>query len=281
MQFDFHNLPEGKRYEDRYGGWIKFFERIATTPSDRHIVVTNMPWSWVPLLRYLRCTIHNPVEKFEHCHIVRKACDGVELDRTMLEVLCCFRPETVDCLWKIDMQWQVPAGRTEYFMPREEFIVTNNGSYHREEVMLFLRSLNLYEPKKRKVVLVPCAADKPYPAPLHKAILDMMPADFYMANVTGVLGIVPQDLWHTMPYYDSGIPNQWRLFQIASNYFKRIEHEHVVVYCDFYAHVLLRAFESINLKCKTTFVLPPVEYNDYVNLLDPARLERLRTALYS
>lgn len=278
-----------KRYEDRYGQWLYFFKEIAETSVDCLVVAHDIPWSWVPLLIYLRCEIVTPILRFDHCHIVMRALRATQsvgtgivstppLDRTAVEVLCGFRPETVDALYKIDMQWRVPPGRTRVkFSEQTEFIVTNNGSFFREEVIGFIQELKAYTPSKRKVVLVPCAADKPYPAPLHQAILDILPDDYYLAIATGVLGIVPEDMWGRMPHYDSGIPNQWRLFKQTKEYFGRTEHTRIIVYCDFYSEAIDAAlqatfggFQSVD------FIFPPYEYDDYEDLLSSNNLSRLK-----
>lgn len=279
--------PTGKRYEDRYGQYLDFFKRIAESPL--RIRVINAPWTWVPLLKFLNCEIRAPIRKWKSCELVRRMLylghhsvatgeiNTYEIDRLTVETLCGFRPELVDALYKIDMQWTMHVGRTISYASDKEFLVTNNGSFHRHEVRAYLNLLKTYEPTKKKVVLVPCAADKPYPANLHKLILDIMPSDYYMAIATGVLGIVPQDLWHVMPWYDSGIPNQWRLFEIAGGYFKRHMHDRIVVYCDFYAHVLQHVFQWNNTR-EFRFVLPPKKYDDYVDLQSEENLAKLKQA---
>lgn len=282
--------PTGHRYEDRYSQYLDFFKDVAETPADHTIDVSNVSWCWVPLLIYLNCRILNPIHKYQYCNYVKKALwlsksaltrevTTSLLDRTAIEVLCGFRPECVDALYKIDTQWNVQEGRT-LKNTAEEFIVTNNGSFHRREVLDFMKKLDTYQPTKRKVLIVPCAADKPYPAPLHKACLEILPDDYYMAIATGVLGIVPQDMWANMPMYDSGIPNQWRLYERTKNYFYQHNHNHIVIYCDFYAHVLLEAFRTSNKTLRNIdFVLPPVKYDDYANLLSAENLSRLKKAL--
>ena len=279
VHIDLSVLPSDHWYEDRYRGYIEIFHRIAHTPADEEVVITNPPASWIPLLKHLNCRCVGARTVFEHCPHVNRAMGNARLDRTMLEVLCNFRPETADCLWKCDMQWQVPEGRVRKYDDQKEFIVTTNGAYHRPEVLEFLKRLKDYVPTKRNVLLVPCAADKPYPSALHKACLEMLPDDFYLMNATGVLGLVPQDLWDIMPWYDSGIPNQWRLFEIARTYFAQHQHDRVVVYCDFYASTLAQAFKVINQEAHVTYILPPIQYDDYVNLLDPDLLSTLKASL--
>lgn len=290
MELDLAQLPQGQTYEDRYQGYLKVFEAIAKVSQHEEVRVYNYPWCWFPLLYHLNCKLDGapwfgtPHIVFEHCNLVQgvvKAAivphtyDSYKLDRTAIEVLCSFRPETADALWKCDMQWK-PL-RVRKYEPKKEFIVTTNGAYHRPEVLDFIRNhLELYIPVKRKVLLVPCAADKPYPSPLHKACLEIMPDDFYLCNATGVLGLVPQALWKHMPWYDSGIPNQWRLYQVAKKYFDKFRHEQIVVYGDFYNYTLFEALRSIGQLEKTRFVLPPIKYDDYENLLSKENLDKLR-----
>jgi len=278
MHIDLTEMPSGQRYEDRYRGYIEIFERIATTPRGESITINGAPWSWYPLLYHLNCEITESRLVFQHCPIVRDAVTLVNhLDRTAVEVLCCFRPETVDCLWKVDVQWQ--TDRVRRYNAFIEFIVTNNGSYHRREVLDYLTTLENYKPTKRNVLLVPCAADKPYPSPLHKECLKLLPSDYYMMNATGVVGLVPQDLWSDMPWYDSGIPNEWRLYRTVHDYFSKHPHDKIVVYCDYYGETIEAALKSIGQREKARFILPIRFYYDYEDLLEPNLLEALRRTL--
>jgi hypothetical protein len=280
----------GSRYEDRYGAYIKIFERIATAPANFKVTVINAPYSWVPLLYHLNCHIASYQVLFEYDARVKGALAGgsdwsepVVLDRSEVEILCSFRPETADALWKIDMQWSCPRGRVRQYEPMggpamRPFMVTTNGAFHRPEVLWFGRRLQEYVPSKRKVVLVPCAADKPYPAPMHQAVLDIMPADYYMMNVTGVLGLVPQDLWKVMPHYDSGIPNRWRVQESIAGYFSNFEHDHIVIYSDFYGEAIaLGLMRTPNFADrKATFVIKPKFRPDYLDLMNEKYLSVLK-----
>lgn len=285
-------LPSGRSYEDCYQGYMRVFQRIALSKEER-VVVIAPPWSWVPLLLHLWCTVVSPRHVFQHCPVVAGALanslegfDGgviepnavKNFDRTLVEVLVSFRPECADALWKCDMQWSCRA-RVRDYAKVDEFIVTTNGAFYRPEVLQFLSALRQYVPTKRKVLLVPCAADKPYPAPLHEACLRLLPDDFYLMNVTGVLGLVPQDLWRQMPHYDSGIPNQWRVFRRVARYFRQFPHDRVVVYCDFYNLAIKAGFDVIYKSDLPEFIFPARFYHDYLDLLNPERLDQLAEAL--
>lgn len=285
---------QGKRYEDTYGEYMKLFELVAQCPKNVQITIRRAPWSWVPLLLYMDCRVEDAVQFFDNCPAAKGALVSRYPDhlfsRTFLEVVCGFRPETVDALWKLDMQWPTERRPNENL---KQFIVTNNGSFHRPEVLEFRQKLQDYRPDKRDVVLVPCAADKPYPSPMHEAVLKRLPSSFYLCNATGVLGLVPQDLWSEMPYYDSGIPNEWRLMETVMDYFTRNTHRNIVVYCDFYSKAIQRglALALIELGIKTNndkaelftgqviFINECRFYFDYIDLLHPDRLKKLEDAL--
>ena len=159
---------------------------------------------------------------------------------------------------------------------QREFIITANSSFWRQEVTHYIQNdLAAYTPTKTKLVLVPCAADKDYPSPLHKAVMERMPEDYYIANATGVLGIVPQDLWPVMPHYDSGIPNEWRLLHVFLSYFSQHPHTEIVVYADFYNIAMHCAFRMLGMLDRVTFVHPVVFYSDYLDLLAPENLAKL------
>ena len=270
---DLTKMPEGGRYEDRYGHYLSIFQRVAE--SSVELVVKNAPFSWIPLLTYLGAKCNGGQSYFKHCGLVSRIM--FPCDRLALEATTVYRPECVDALWKADMQWDVR--NMNDFSPEQEFIVSNNGSFHRREVRDYFDRLEAYTPTKKKVVLVPCAADKPYPAKMHQAVLDMLPDDYYLANLTGVLGIVPQDLWEGMPYYDSGIPNEWRLAHILKGYFLRHEHERIVIYADYYNLAADQAITNAGMGDKTTFVNEVKFYYDYLDLLDNQRLSKLKEAL--
>jgi hypothetical protein len=272
-------LPSGRRYEDQYGEWLKVFQTVAEATSP--VTCVNPPWSWVPLLVDLGAAVHFPRDNWPCDTLVGNMLDhdpdrALYSDRTTLEVICGFRPETTDALWKADMQWSCSRRITR--PDEKQFIVTNNGSFHRPEVLEFIGKVSKYKPTKRKVVLVPCAADKPYPSEMHKVVLDLLPPDYYLAIATGVLGIVPFDLWNEMPWYDSGLPNEWRLMNVAKDYFFRNEHDHIVVYADYYNLALAVAFQLLGQE-RVEFINEVKFYEDYLDLLDPARLSRLKAAL--
>jgi hypothetical protein len=295
MNIDLSVLPSGKRYEDRYGAYMAIFQQVAEC-NDPVVTVTNPPASWIPLLRYLNVEVIGFSIPFQHDGLARDAIRSREkfLDRTAVEVLCGFRPETTDALWKVDMQWTVAQNRQGHLENKKEFIVTNNGSFHRPEVLEFKDHLWNYIPEKKKVVLVPCAADKPYPSRMHKAVLDRMPKDYYLANATGVLGLVPQDLWPVMPHYDSGLPYEWRLMQTVERYFTVHRHEKIVAYVDYYSEAIYRGL--FNAGCldgqlqirtradrglpaeRVVFVNPIMFYFDYLPLHEEKYLKKLEEA---
>lgn len=278
MVIDLSVLPLGKRYEDTYGAYINIFESIAYTSGSVKIIVRGAPYCWVPLLMHLNCSITEPRQVFEHCALVKAAAlESPALDRTAVEVLSSFRPETIDALWKLDRQWSPCEGRVRQYPFKESFIVTGNAAFDRPEVREYERHLLNYVPTKRSVVLVPCAADKPYPSPMHKAVLDLMPKDYYLMNVTGVLGLVPQALWSLMPHYDSGIPNRWRVLREVERYFIAHKHDHIIVYSDFYGEAIAAGLQLAGEMESVSFVIPPVFRADYMDLMDARLLGTLKS----
>lgn len=277
MELNLSVLPEGRRYEDRYGKYIDIFKQVLDKiEAGEHVTVYDAPASWVPLLRYIGAWVDSWRIHFDADELVTQLLSqSVGFTRTEVEVLCGFRPECVDALWKVDAQWKSSHIKSE---ERTEFIVTCNGSFWRPEVRAYLDRLKAYVPTKRKVVLVPCAADKPYPSEMHSAVLARLPHDYYLMNVTGVLGLVPSDLWPVMPHYDSGIPNEWRVQNMVEAYFGQFEHESIVVYCDFY-NLAIAAGLARSHRRGFVFVNEVKFYFDYVDLLDPKRLRRLEDCI--
>jgi hypothetical protein len=95
-----------------------------------------------------------------------------------------------------------------------------------------------------------------------------------------------------MPHYDSGIPNQWNLMKAVTKYFSKHEYKQIIVYCDFYNEAIARGlntcewqadrgdwrFSLVQPYTRKVFINGPED--NYVNLMEPARLERLREAVY-
>ncbi len=273
MLIDLTEMPSGARYEDTYGAYLEIFKQIAESPAEEEITIINPPRCWAPLLSYLDCRCRGYQIYFPH----DSEFDPYQafFDRTSVEVLCGFRPELIDALWKVDREWNTT--HVCQFPYEKEFIVTNNGSFDRQEIQEYEKQLDLYVPVKRKVCLVPCAADKPYPALLHQEVLKRMPDDYYLCVATGVLGLVPQDLWDIAPHYDSGCPNLYRVLTTVRDYFTRVRHNHVVVYCDFYSEAIDIGYRE-SLGRDITHINTDFPYTNYINLLDPILLDKLSRA---
>jgi predicted RNA-binding protein len=280
-------LNQQQTYEDEYGQYLAIFREVASLPPDIPVVVSGAPFTWVPLLRYLRCQCVSPQVWFPHCWTMRDvAFEFDPSDRTMVEAFSCLRPELVDALWKCDMQWM---SQRPLYNKSGPFVITNNGSFHRREVTTFLQRIEFELTKKRtekelaidKVVLLPCAADKPFPAPMHQRVLDMLPptGSWHAMIATGVCGLVPDTLWAEMPWYDSGIPNRWRVFTATRDYFKRRPHSRVILYMDFYSQAVHAGLAAADHLGVTTAVNPVQFYEDYLDLNDPERLKQLNTII--
>jgi len=287
MHIDLTTMPQLPTYEETYGAYLNIFHKLSQVPSHEVADVQNPPICWIPLLDYLRCGIYGYQYYFKHDRMLPNFYRDVYLnrtvgsDRTMLEVLCGFRPELVDALYKLDVEWD--CERKRVWQPEKSFIATTNGSFFRPEVQAYLAKLADYirSPHKRKVVLLPCSADKPYPSKLHQRVLDILPDDYYIANITGTLGVVPHELWYDMPHYDAGIPNHWRVYTRVQQYFARSFHSRVVSYVDFYADVLEHALRGINQSYKLSMIISADEASkqDYLPLHEDRYIGRLKEAL--
>ena len=145
----------------------------------------------------------------------------------------------------------------------------------------YLAELETYVPNvyKRKCVLVPCAADKPYPAPMHTAVRKNIPENYDIIIATGVLGLVPESRWDTMPLYDSGMPYEWRLMKTVNWFFSKYVtyYDTVVVYSDFYSAAINIGFSMSAFPRKNVyFVFPPGYYAEYQDLLSEENLGKLK-----
>lgn len=251
----------GKTYEDRYSGWLDFFRRVATDPLRARC--RDVPLSWVPLLLYLGASVESALIYFPQDRLMpslgeiaqRMGEAGViGLAREYVEMCCALRPELVDAMWKSDCEWDTL--HRQHTMNTDEFVITNNGSFHRPEVLDFITKMRIGDDLEMKhgIVLVPCAADKPYPSPLHKDVRAHIPDSYRIAVVTGVLGVVPEEYWPEMPKYDSGVPNRWRAMKLVEEYFTRYRwsYRHIVVYSDFYSEAIRYGLEHAGIPTDST-----------------------------
>jgi predicted RNA-binding protein len=246
---DLTTFPSGKRYEDQYGKLLEVFKTVAESPEE--VMVVAAPRSWGSLIYYLGGECITTTRYSEDTLLPHDNMSGYVhqaekngMLRELVEVHSALRPELVDALYKSDMEWKTVNRRHQW---KKSFNVTCNGSFFRPEVLDYINNiLPTHNPTKTKCVLCPCAADKPYPSPMHEAILKVLPEDYELIVVTGVLGLVPQALWDRMPVYDAGLPSQWRITTMVADYFhKHPRYTKVVVYSEFNAESIYRGFASM------------------------------------
>lgn len=267
-----HPPISGKTYEHTYLGWVEWLRNLAFAPEPAKVAV---PASWAPFCAYLGHfpeALLNwfPEDQFAAAH----AWENTDDLRRLVEVMSASRPELAHALYEWDTCWrnERPRPRIDiadrYIRPASHSIlVTCNGSFFRPEFMQYLEGLKSFDlpsgVEMRRLVICPCAADKPYPAPLHTAIKEAVP-DAYLIIATGVLGMIPEDLWATCPSYDSGIPNQVRVYEETKALFSRVPKRRraVVIYSDFYGPWIARALRDAGQSYKKVFSLDDISYRD-------------------
>lgn len=274
-------------YSHEYDGYLAFFAMLGHATDA--VQCWNVPASWAPLVAYLGHDVksvrrhHGPgwdCESVDWLAAYKAAFDEVSGDpRRVVEISSTCRPELVHALYLVDTAWPCVfrvRGASPHCIP-----VTCNGSFFRDEIREFRSMLRAYEPRYRNVVLVPCAADKPYPAPVHVAVREIIGhRPFYIAVATGVLGLVPDSEWDSMPLYDSGIPNLHRVEDTVSWYFTRHDHARIVVFSDFYAHAIANGLSRVRgLGADVTYILGNHYRDTYENLLLPEHLNALDRAI--
>lgn len=266
----------GTGYAHEYDGWLSMFKFLACTAEP--FLLHRVPSCWAPFLMYLGHDVGSVVQvrgwdcdQFDWLDAYRTARDR----RRVVEVSSTVRPELVHALYCADTEWPCPMREV---VTREEFPITCNGSFFRPEVRRYRDALEKYEPMKKRAVIVPCAAEKPYPSATHRAIMSRLPDDnWHLIIATGVLGLVPQELWEDMPLYDSGVPNLQRVSDTVRWYFNRHDYDAVVVFSDFYATAVRTGLEET--KVTAQFVLGSHYRDTYENLTLPEHLDRLELAL--
>lgn len=274
---DMTSMPSGETYENTYGQYIEIFRRIAEGEVK---LVINPPCCWIPLIRYLGGQVKGRKFFFPNDYLF----DSVpwlseDISREMVEISAAARPELADSLWKADMQWNcfIPDSSRN---KRDEILITNYNSWFAPEIMGVMKMVENTGviPIHDRCVLVPCAADKPYPSPLHKAVKEVVGDDYELIVCSGVVGVLPERLWGSCQVnYDSAIPNFWRLMQSIEKYFHDFEYRQIVVYSDFYIEAIFRGLQSV--QTEKIFVLPIKWRKDYEDLRSEENLSKLRAAI--
>lgn len=276
----------GAGYAAEYTGYMDFFRLLAGRHGEP-FTAWNVPRCWVPLITYLGGIVESTkrVKAWGDAEAVdwRAATRNAQDLRRVVEMSAAARPELTDALYVIDTQFPVVTHRHAM---HDTFVVTTNGSFYRPEVLAYRRRLDGYEPRHKRAVIVPCTAVKPYPAPLHAAVLDRIRragllGDYDVIVMSGVLGLVPADLWGEQPNYDAGLPNSERVQDTARWYFTKHRYERLVVYSDFNAHSLHMGLSQVPEAQVPHVVWCFGHYrrSSYENLLDEQYLQQLDAAL--
>lgn len=288
----------GMNYSHTYDGYMAFFRMLGH--SSARYTCFNVPPEWCPFVMYLGHDVASisprgdTIPGLDWFGAYKSAQDT----RLLVEVASTTRPELVHALYLADNEWPVPLRANVPFL--QSFPVTNNASFFRAEIDAFRSRLRNWTkpPQVVRAVVVPCAAEKPYPAALHRAVLERVRRldnkdQWHLIIATGVLGLAPQELWDAAPQYDSGLPNLDRVTQTTAWYFTRYRYERVVVFSDFYAyafrHGMLRAFPeggTVTSLAQQAHRRPKVEYlfghnyrDTYENVQLMEHLDRLEVAL--
>lgn len=289
-------------YAHTYDGVLALFKMLATTP--RRLSIVGAPEVWRPLLLTMGHDIANgdryvwtfPEDKLDWVSYYRNAPDS----RAALEHACSCRPELVDALYQWDTEWRhtTTVGYPTVAWRPTGLRVTCNSSFFRPEILAYLGTTlpewvaqKAHQPwsygtPDSVAIIVPCAAAKPYPAPMHTAVIDAAKratkAPFELFVATGVLGVIPQTLWGEAPEYDSGLPNSQRVQEVVARVFQRIgpRYRGIVVYSDFYAVDIAAGLTAAGVPGdRVRYVFPPVRRDRYENLMDSRNLAQLEQTI--
>lgn len=270
-------------YSHEYEEYLNFFKWLAHVREK--VTVYNAPHCWVPFILYLGHHVETQKSRASKvgwdgdCNTQWGEQYKTARDtRHFLEIASTTRPELVHALYCVDTEWPCPFRHNGKV---SEFVVVCNGSFYRDEVQEYRTLLTNFEPSKTKAVLVPCAADKPYPSKMHKAVLDRINTNqWHLITATGVLGLVPQELWESMPHYDSGLPNLKRCQDTVAWYFSKHKYECVIVYSDFYATAIADGFAQLSHADTIVDYVLGTHFRDrYENLLLLENLQLLERSI--
>lgn len=274
----------GPGYSHEYDGYLAFFKLLAY--SEKSVKCVNVPNCWTPFVYYLGHEVASvkarlmpgwEFEAFDWPLFYRASSD----QRRAVEIASVCRPELVHALYCADTEW--PCLRRKVYNV-QEFPVTCNGSFFRPEVQDFRAKLEGFKPTKRYAVLTPCAAEKPYPSAMHRAVIARLDERFHVIVCTGVLGLVPEELWGEMPHYDSGLPNLERVSETVAWYFTKHDYDEVIVFSDFYAYAVEEGVKRMRSQhsgrpLSVRYLFGNYYRDTYENLMLPEHLHRLERAV--
>jgi hypothetical protein len=250
----------GKTYEDTYGGWLKQLQAVAEAP-DGELMLVGAPGSWHPLLWYLG------EKQFD-------ADSRAPFRRHEVEAACAAEPVLVDALWRADMRW----GGTRRHIYEEAFPIATYSGFWRPEILGFMHLVrDMPLSGKTKCILLPCAADKPYPSPLHKRVRELAGHDYELIVVSSVVGCAPEGAWDALPKYDAGLPYFDRVASSVKQYFSERPYEKLVVYSDMLQHDIREGLHMLDVDVVAPFAFP--KRCDYRDLLDEGMLAGLKEVL--
>lgn len=277
----------GSSYEAAYLGYISFFEGLASA-STRHSCEL-VPECWAPLVRWLGHDVLTTANRFGEVDDIlwMSAYDNATDKRRILEISSACRPELVHALYLADTRWPCPLRHAT--TRRDVVPVTNNASFFADEITAFRRMViewvdtSNFMNWSSTVIFVPCAATKPYPAPMHTAVRAAVGNAPDICVVSGVIGVAPEQLWAKMPNYDSGLPNLWRAMEAVEWYLStKKAYSRAIIYSDFYAPAIeagiARVTEARRPLVKNLFPGTGI-LDTYANLMSPENIMRLQAAL--
>jgi len=215
---------DGATYEDKYGKQLEIFRTVAEAENGTYQVCGVVPACARDLLFYLGEGLD------------RSWTPMLVLRREELEAKCAYLPVTVDALWRADMKWS-GARRHTY---ETKFNIATYSGFWRPEILDFMDKVARYRTQYSKCVIVPCAADKPYPAPLHQKVREVVGPEYEMIVVSSAVGLAPEPLWALMPNYDAGLPFFERVADVAAEYFAVNDYDEIIVYTDMVGDDLMR-----------------------------------------
>ena len=259
--FSLHDTNTPIPYSHEYELYLDFLKQIACATIQ--FEVNNIPKCWVPFILYFDHKIGDTKEVWDCDKMTWESYyNGFQDKRRAVEIASECRPELVHALYLSDTDWLCPRRQ---HLNHKEFIVTGNGSFHRPEVQQYQRSLQAFT--------------KPYPSEMHCRVSELFEDDarFHLIIATGVLGLVPEELFNVMPEYDSGLPNQLRVTQTVAWYFQKWKYNQVIVYSDFYAEAISQGL--VGLPLCLDYVFGHHYRVGYENLLKPEHLARLESVL--
>jgi predicted RNA-binding protein len=246
--------------------WFKILKKKRENP-DKEIIIENLNLNFIPLAVYFNLEIDLDSVKVEENNILNcisphflyqwsKECQEKGILRDLVEMISCSSVKLSDILYQLDF-----SDLTKDEIPEGPVYQNSWQSYGRTYIRAFHKKVLRDKKYKQKCMLMPCTKSRPYYSKSAICLFNNR-KDFqqyfndvsYEKIVMSNIGLVPEKYWEEklILNYLAGVPDIWRLYKLAEEFFGRNKFEEIVCFVEFppYIEIMEILEKKYNLNIK-------------------------------